>query len=349
MKKVIIITLMGLLWLTAGLIAESKAGCDLCTDGLIYFVIVNDPDYADPPGTITYPSGATVTDCCPNSSFLPADTAEHHYFPDTLAHIDVIDSAIAAHTPGVLNYSYTYDGWYYTGSPGSDSLQIPPLYPNTVHDGCCCVDGIYWKVRVLDNVEGWSAWSDVNSPGQSNVFFGEILIAMVNTGAFKKRDFGANIVFECDVDTVEIYVWDCNDGDRAGTAQEFGAIRSAYANPTEMSADTVFLRRWFEVGAIDDKPQLPNEYFISQNLPNPFNARTAINYGLPEDAEVEIQVTNLLGQRVSTLVSEYQTAGYKRIVWNGMDNTGRELPSGVYFYTIRANDFTAKKRAILMK
>lgn len=318
------------------LIAGEQEPCDNCLDQVIWYVIVNDQDYTT---GIQHPSGPTTTTCCP----VWDDTLTHINFPDTLAFTGTVDSALAVSAPNAY-FATTNAGWNISGT----TFQIPPMT-----NECCCVDGIYWKARMWESSDGsWSAWTDVNAPGQSNTSFSGTLIALVNTGAFKTRDFGGNMVFDCNSDSIFLYGWDCNDGDIPGSYGEFGVSARTFPDPVTVGGtlmDSLFLRRWMEPGAIGDKPKLPNEFFLSQNTPNPFNAKTVIEYGLPEDAEVEIQITNLLGQKVSTLVSEYQTAGFKRVIWDGRDNSGRDLPSGVYFYNIRAKDFSAKKRAILMK
>ncbi|MGB9561658.1 MAG: FlgD immunoglobulin-like domain containing protein, partial [bacterium] len=112
---------------------------------------------------------------------------------------------------------------------------------------------------------------------------------------------------------------------------------------------------WFinlpaEVG-VSEKVQakLPKKYFLDQNYPNPFNASTMIKYGLPEPADVKIEITNVLGQTVRTLVNEHQAAGTKQVIWDGRDENGKEVPSGVYFYSLKTEKFKEKKRMILVK
>jgi len=105
-----------------------------------------------------------------------------------------------------------------------------------------------------------------------------------------------------------------------------------------------------EVTGVDDQiPTVPESFFLSQNYPNPFNPTTTISYGLPENAEVSIEIFNVLGQQVRNLVDEYQAAGYKSIVWDGNDNSGSRVSSGVYFYTIEAGNFNAAKKMMLLK
>jgi hypothetical protein len=94
---------------------------------------------------------------------------------------------------------------------------------------------------------------------------------------------------------------------------------------------------------------LPTEFELSQNNPNPFNPTTEISFALPKDAKVNLSVFNVLGQRVTTLVDEYMTAGYQTVAWNGTDYSGNTVASGVYFYKIDADDFTATKKMLLLK
>jgi hypothetical protein len=103
------------------------------------------------------------------------------------------------------------------------------------------------------------------------------------------------------------------------------------------------------VGIGDDSDIIPKEFFLSQNYPNPFNPLTSIEYGLPASARVRIDIFNILGQNVRTLVDEYQLAGYKRVIWDGKDRNGRAVSSGVYFYSIKAADKQATKKMVLLK
>jgi hypothetical protein len=89
---------------------------------------------------------------------------------------------------------------------------------------------------------------------------------------------------------------------------------------------------------------LPSHCGLSQNYPNPFNAVTTIDYQLPGDAEVKLEVYNTLGQKVATLVDERQEAGYRSVVWNAS-----EISSGLYFYKLTAGEFTETRRMMLVK
>ena len=98
-----------------------------------------------------------------------------------------------------------------------------------------------------------------------------------------------------------------------------------------------------------DYSQRPTEFDLRQNYPNPFNPTTIIEYALPKASEVKIQIYNILGQKVRNLVDETQKAGYKMIHWDGKDDEGKEVSSGIYFYRIVAEDFVKCKKMTLLK
>jgi hypothetical protein len=99
----------------------------------------------------------------------------------------------------------------------------------------------------------------------------------------------------------------------------------------------------------EDLNQLPREFGLSQNYPNPFNPTTVIEYALPKSCDVRIKVYNILGQEVRNLANERQEAGYKSIAWDGKDDHGQEVSSGIYFYRIVAGNFVKSKKMVLLK
>jgi hypothetical protein len=88
---------------------------------------------------------------------------------------------------------------------------------------------------------------------------------------------------------------------------------------------------------------------LAQNYPNPFNPVTEIMYNLPTSCNVRLEVYNVLGQRIATLVNEHQKAGSKVVSWNGKDSVGNDVASGVYFYRINAGEFVEMKKMILLR
>ncbi|MDZ7310398.1 MAG: T9SS type A sorting domain-containing protein, partial [candidate division KSB1 bacterium] len=107
---------------------------------------------------------------------------------------------------------------------------------------------------------------------------------------------------------------------------------------------------------VEARPQsneIPQNYALRQNHPNPlqvsaFGNKTAIEYHLPRPSAVEISIFNLQGQKVVTLVQGHQTAGSHKIFWNGADESGRPVAGGVYFYQLKAADFVAVKKMLVV-
>lgn len=88
----------------------------------------------------------------------------------------------------------------------------------------------------------------------------------------------------------------------------------------------------------------PDLFMLAQNSPNPFNSQTTISFGLPENTWVTVYIYNVLGQEIETLIDSEMNAGYHTFIWDSRSNQ-----SGIYFYTLKADDFQATKRMLLLK
>ncbi|MDP3581552.1 MAG: T9SS type A sorting domain-containing protein, partial [Ignavibacteria bacterium] len=102
-------------------------------------------------------------------------------------------------------------------------------------------------------------------------------------------------------------------------------------------------------GIESDKETLPSEYSLSQTYPNPFNPETTISYKVQAASKVSLKVFDLLGREVATLVDEYKQAGNYSVTFNVETSYMASLPSGVYFYQLRADNFIATKKLVMMK
>ncbi len=94
---------------------------------------------------------------------------------------------------------------------------------------------------------------------------------------------------------------------------------------------------------------IPEEIVLGANYPDPFNAETTIEYALPQDADVLLEVYNILGQRVRVLVNEVQSTGFKSIIWNSTDDAGNGVASGVYFIQLTIGERRLAKKMTLMR
>jgi hypothetical protein len=103
------------------------------------------------------------------------------------------------------------------------------------------------------------------------------------------------------------------------------------------------------VGVDDPQAGLPLEFSLSQNYPNPFNPNTNIAFAIPGKSHVDLSIYDITGARVANLMNSDLEAGTYRIAFNGRDEKGQTLSSGVYFYKLRANDRTITRKMIFMK
>ncbi|MCG8605004.1 carboxypeptidase regulatory-like domain-containing protein [bacterium] len=99
----------------------------------------------------------------------------------------------------------------------------------------------------------------------------------------------------------------------------------------------------------DELMSTPETFDLAQNYPNPFNPETTIKYQLGQASRVSLKIFNVLGQEIRDLVNEELLAGNHTAVWDGRDNFGRQVASGVYLFRITAGDFRMSRRMLLLK
>ena len=95
--------------------------------------------------------------------------------------------------------------------------------------------------------------------------------------------------------------------------------------------------------------QIPSEFALGQNYPNPFNPITRLDYLLPRRSDVSIRVYNMLGQEIITLLRQEQPYGKYSVSWNGLDKSGKQVASGVYFTELRAGSIRKTRKMLLLK
>lgn len=103
------------------------------------------------------------------------------------------------------------------------------------------------------------------------------------------------------------------------------------------------------VREVGEKETVPEKFVLLQNYPNPFNPTTNIEFVIPEPAQVKIEIFNILGEKIVTLVNEKLGAGHKVVEWDGKDDQGIDVSTGIYFYRLKAGDFTQTKKMVLLK
>ena len=112
-------------------------------------------------------------------------------------------------------------------------------------------------------------------------------------------------------------------------------------NPVAVSTSAV---------GIDGNETIPDEFALNQNYPNPFNPFTQISFDVPQGGEhIMLNIYNILGQNVSTLVNGVMNPGTYTMEWNATDEIGNPVASGIYFYELRSSSFTARKKMLLIR
>jgi len=107
--------------------------------------------------------------------------------------------------------------------------------------------------------------------------------------------------------------------------------------------------KWLLTSVEKDESILPTEFVLAQNYPNPFNPETVISFAIPTHGNVSLEVYDVLGRKVSTLVNEKMTPGNYNVIWNGKDYNGNSLASGVYIYKLSTDKYSLTKKMMLLK
>ena len=104
-----------------------------------------------------------------------------------------------------------------------------------------------------------------------------------------------------------------------------------------------------QLGIDDDFAGVAREFALYPNYPNPFNPETRIRFQLAENSNVRLMIYDVLGRKVRTLVSERMDAGHHVLNWNGLNDAGADVASGMYVYRIKAGDFIAHRKMLLVR
>jgi len=100
---------------------------------------------------------------------------------------------------------------------------------------------------------------------------------------------------------------------------------------------------------ISENPDLPDTFMLGQNYPNPFNPETTIEYQIPVSGHIKLEICNTKGQTIRILVDSYQNAGTYQTIWNGRDNLGHMVSSGIYYYVLRNKTHIKIKKLLFIK
>jgi hypothetical protein len=121
---------------------------------------------------------------------------------------------------------------------------------------------------------------------------------------------------------------------------------------TDSASYQITINEWFiippsKISRSND--EIPENFTLFQNYPNPANPETIIRYNLPVTADVSLVVYDVLGRKMRVLVNGVQTPGKYSVTWNGRDEFGNPVSSGIYIYQIRAGGLVSMKKMVLMR
>jgi hypothetical protein len=249
----------------------------------------------------------------------------------------------------------------YEDSITTTSFEISDLVEGTTY---------YWRVRIKYATCGYSRWSDV--------FNFSILCPQPGVPVLNEPANGAvNIPLDLayllweGVNRADLYHIELDDNDDFSSVVFAANTDKCYDQCTGLSPYTIYYWRvrgyhqlcgygdwstvWsFKTGEVsgiknNDGKEQPHSFSLFQNYPNPFNLFTTIRFELPQPTFITIDIYNALGERIRTLVQEQLCAGSWAINWNGTDDNGMEIPSGIYIYRLHTLNYTASRKMMLIK
>ena len=95
--------------------------------------------------------------------------------------------------------------------------------------------------------------------------------------------------------------------------------------------------------------EIPELFNLKQNYPNPFNTETTIDYDIKENTKASLKIYNLQGQEVKTIINEYKNAGSYSVKWNGRNNSGAVVSSGIYICTLKTEKYVKSIKMVFLK
>lgn len=238
------------------------------------------------------------------------------YFPNAVSGAQVNQSIIFANNVDVRTAVTTL---------GQVDITVPDSGRVMVHfDGTCISTGGDMIVLAASNTTNWGV-NDGN-------------VSLEAYGATGNLPFSHTRVYDVAAGSHTFYAVAQNYVDLGGTGRifAFGSLSVEYI-PGLAPLD------------VANRDRVPAAYQLEQNYPNPFNPSTRIEFSLVRASQVSLDVFNIAGQKVTTLVKGRQAAGPHAITWDGTDHAGKQVASGIYLYRLKAQDFMQTRKMILVK
>jgi hypothetical protein len=311
---------------TNNIIQGAREGIGVCRwDWAPCSVFVAYNDFWENENDIYTYSGNPVIDTLEGNIFsnpMIADTVDYW--------LQAFSPCIDAGDPDILDVDSTRSDIGYTGGPGGISytyIDLPPAIPDSFHVGVG-QDTIFidWKYATEADFNHYNIYRSNESgfPASPEYYYGS-----VDTSVFKDTEWNNYQNYYYLFTAID------NQDNESDPSSELAVIFISIFEP--------------------DEPFIPYKVELRQNYPNPFNPRTTIVYSVPnlgpQPAKVKIIVYNIMGEEVRNLVDEYQYYGTHSVIWDGTDDRGREVRSGVYFYNLKLwnTALTPAKKMVLVR
>ena len=195
-------------------------------------------------------------------------------------------------------------------------------------------DDVWDSFLVAEDYLRMVGWADISGPDNPPLL----------TGGFRAHIF--NLVFTVDPGAVSQVVHIDTTYDSVNGSLLFGLIGGTQSfTPVFIPGDILYGL----LGVDDEISDIPTSFALNQNYPNPFNPQTNLSFDLPKAQNVSLDVYNILGQQVATITSGSHEAGSYTYTWNGTDNQGKDVPSGIYFYSLRTDEFSKTNKMMLIR
>ncbi|MEI7811573.1 MAG: FlgD immunoglobulin-like domain containing protein [Ignavibacteria bacterium] len=256
---------------------------------------------------------------------------------------------------GLKDYSIEADVYVYVNQPLSAYTGLVVYADSSKHD--------FYKLRADFDASNRINFSGLKSDTTTFIpLFNKNFSGTSNLGLFPTADGWHKLKIEVrSTSDTQTTIWNYFDGVLLNgnpvidtiptrvTSGKFG-LYSFQQDTDGLPAyfDNIVVKRLAPAGVSGNKNS-PKGFILEQNYPNPFNPETRISYQLASGGFVVLAIFDQLGREIKTLVSREQSAGQYSVSWNGKNETGNIVPTGVYFYALKSGDNTQIKKMILMK
>jgi hypothetical protein len=221
---------------------------------------------------------------------------------------------------GFMICAISWDGWTFWNSnilAGWSEDNLPPTVPASLAAAMAEKSvTLSWEAVTSEKIKYYTVYRQVNE------------------GSLEKLNYTT------DTEYLDDSIVRTNSYTYTVTATDFGLNESGQAEPVVVPKSTV---------SGVEEAELPTEFALKSNYPNPFNPETTIEFALPEVSKVNLKIYNLTGQLVRELVSSEYPAGYQKVIWDGRDAYGNNVGSGVYIYALKACSFSQTRKMILIR